>query len=148
MAGVHVGGCALDFGSSQYMLRRMNTLLAILALSVSMLAASSSLAAELPFGTAPGSPEAALKKLEDRLIGMSWSFEEKKSWVRFEKDGALYVGWAKSAFGKWKVTGEHEVEFSPWTNGRKETLKLNASYRTGTITNEDGKTSKTERTGR
>ena len=96
-------------------------------------------------GSTAGDP---LKKLEARLVGTSWTFEEKKRWVRFEKDGKLYVGWAKSAFGRWKVVDEFTVEFSPWTDGRKEILKLNASLRSGTITNKAGETTKTEQTGR
>ena len=106
-----------------------------------------------PAADAAGKPaaeagEEALKKLEERLIGTSWSFEKHKSYVRVDKGGALYVGWAKSSFGKWKVTGENTVEFSPWTDGAKETLKLNASHRAGTITNAQGQVSKTELTGR
>ena len=85
-----------------------------------------------------------LKNLEARLVGTSWTFEEKKRWVRFEKEGKLFVAWANSSFGKWKVVDELTVEFSPWTDGRKEVLKLNASLRSGTITNLAGETTKTE----
>lgn len=54
----------LDFDSSRSMLRRMKLLLATIALSFTILGASSSLAAEAPTGTTPAAPTAAGADLE------------------------------------------------------------------------------------
>lgn len=95
--------------------------------------------------------EVPLDELEAKLVNTKWSFPERgNAWVRLEKgdkgNNKLYVSWAGTSFGRWKLTEERTLVISPFVDPKdSRTYTLDTAMRSATSLDKDGKVVKPKR---
>jgi hypothetical protein len=94
-----------------------------------------------PTSVVPDSPEAREATITKKLVGTKWAFPAKSgnNWIRFQKDGVLFIGWANSTFGKWKISGDRTVQVSAFTDSSLvSTYEFNVSFQSATVVSHQG----------
>ena len=92
--------------------------------------------------------EMPLDEIEKKLEGSKWSFPERNdsAWVRLEKDGRVFVSWANSTFGRWKVTAERTLMIYPFVDPKDgRVYTMDTAMRSATSVDKKGKVVKPKR---